>query len=358
MISELEKRGYTILAVGFTKWWGSDPRALAQSFRSLGHNLIEIDAEDFIPWRWSSFISRLIRRIFVKIMINEYNRAVINKAKISEFDFILVFKGMYLRDSTLITLRSYGKPVYNFYPDVSFLDHGPYIPRALKYYDCVFTTKSFHGQVEKQQFQIKNLIHVRHGFDKEVHRPLKLSISQLEYYGCDVSFIGCWSPKKERLILHILNNRKKIKLFVYGIGWHYASSEFKKALKKNLRPGAFGDELAIIYNASKVNLGLLSCASGDTDMSDQTTVRTFQIPASRSVMLHEDTREVRSYFHSEREVMLFDGESDLLTKLDRLLSDETLRETLKLNGYKRCINGAYDYSEAAKIILEKFQNKK
>jgi hypothetical protein len=356
MASQLEKRNYTILAPGFSKWWGSDPRALAQSFRSLGHTLIEIDAEDFISWRWSSLISRVLRRFIIKMMINEYNRAVIHQAKVSEFDFILIFKGMYLKESTLVALRSYGKPVYNFYPDVSFLDHGSYIPQVLKHYDCVFTTKSFHGQIEKQQFKIKDLIHVRHGFDKEVHRPVKLSKSQLEHYGCDVSFVGCWSPKKERLISYILTNRKNIKVLVYGIGWHYANLEFKKALGKNLRAGAFGDELAIIYNASKVNLGLLSCAAGNPDISDKTTVRTFQIPASRSVMLHEDTIEVRSYFHPEKEVMLFDSESDLLVKLDRLLSDDALREAVAFDGYQRCIEGTYGYSEAAMIILTKFQN--
>lgn len=356
MASQSEVRCYTILALGFAKWWGCDPRALAQSFRSLGHTLIEVDAEDFIPWRWNSFLSRVIRRFIVKILINEYNRAVIHQAKVSNFDFILVFKGMYLKQSTLATLRSLGKPIYNFYPDVSFLDHGSYIPQALRHYDCVFTTKSFHGNREIEQFNIKDLIHVRHGFDREVHRPVRLSQSQLKHYGCDVSFVGCWSPKKERLLSYILSKRKNIKLLVYGIGWHYANPEFKRLLGVNLRPGAFGDELAIIYNASKVNLGLLSCAVGNPDMSDKTTVRTFQIPASRSVLLHEDTLEARSYFSVENEVMFFDSESDLLVKLDRLLGDEALRESIKSNGYERCISGSYDYSEAAKVILTKFQN--
>lgn len=346
---------YTILALGFAKWWGSDPRALAQSFRSLGHTLIEIDAEDFIPWKWSGLLSRVMRRFIVRMMIREYNRAVIRQANSSQFDFILVFKGMYLKESTLATLRSFGKPLYNFYPDVSFLDHGPYIPKALQYYDCVFTTKSFHGQEEVEKFKIKNLIHVRHGFDKEVHRPVHLSISQLEYYGCDVSFVGCWSPKKEDLISYILTNRKNIKLLVYGIGWEYANHKFKRALGKNLRSAAFGDELAIIYNASKVNLGLLSLASGDPGTSDRTTVRTFQIPASGSVVLHEDTLEVRSYFHPEKEIMLFDGKPDLLIKLDKLLTDEALRETIKFGGYQRCVSEPYDYSHAAKLILTKFE---
>jgi spore maturation protein CgeB len=323
----------------------------------LGHHLIEIDAEDYISWRWSGFVARVVRRLFIKIFLNDYNRSVIDQAKASNFDFILVFKGMYLKEETLKALRLFGKPIYNFYPDVSYTDHGAYIPAALKHYDCLFTTKSYHGLKEQQAFAISDMVLVRHGFDPEVHRPARLSQAQIEHYGCDVSFVGCWSPEKERLIQHIINNRGNIKIIVYGIGWKYSSNKFKKALGKNLRSGAFGDELAIIHNASKVNLGLLSRAAGDQAISDQTTVRTFQIPASGSVMLHEDTPEVRSYFQPEKEVMLFNGKSDLLLKLDKMLSDESLRRAIRINGYQRCIRERYDYSNAAEAIVKKFRSK-
>lgn len=346
---------YTILALGFAKWRGCDPRALAQSFRKMGHSLIEIDAEDYVPWHWNGFITRVFRRLFLKALVGDYNRDVLKKAASSEFDFILVFKGMYLKAETLRILRSFGKPIYNFYPDVSFTDHGSYIPRALRYYDCVFTTKSFHGTKEIQDFNIKEMIQIRHGYDPEVHSPLSLSSNILQRYGCDISFVGCWSPEKEKLISCILNNRSNLKVKVYGIGWKYATNEFKKMLGEDLLPGVFGDELTIVYNASKINLGLLSKAAGDSTISDQTTVRSFQIPATRSFMLHEDTPEVRDYFQPGKEIMLFSGEEDLLCKLDMCLSDDGLRETIKMNGYRRCIERHYDYSTAAAIIVNKIE---
>lgn len=348
-------RKYTILAIGFAKWRGCDPRALAQSLRAMGHTLIEVDAEDYVPWRWNGFISRVFRRLFLRALVDDYNRDVLKQAESSEFDFVLVFKGMYLKPETLRVLRVLGKPVYNFYPDVSFEDHGSYIPAALRYYDCIFTTKSFHGAKEIADFHINELLQIRHGFDPEVHRPVQLAPPQIARYGCDVSFVGCWSPEKERLISCILKSRSSFKVIVYGIGWKYASTEFKKLLGGNLRPGVFGDELAIAYCASKVNLGLLSSASGDASMSDQTTVRTFQIPASGSFMLHEDTEEVRSYFQPEKEFMLFSGEADLLLKLDMILSDDVLRETIKANGHRRCMKEPYDYSSAAVSIVKKFE---
>jgi len=346
---------YTILALGFAKWRGSDPRALAQSFRGLGHNLIEIDAEDYVPWRWNGFITRVFRRLFLEALVSDYNRDILKQAESSEFDFILVFKGMYLKAETLRTLRSYGKPIYNFYPDVSFTDHGAYIPEALQHYDCLFTTKSFHGKRELEKFKVGDMVQVRHGFDPGVHRPIQLSPEQVGRYGCDVSFVGCWSPEKERIISHILAHRRDIQVIVYGIGWKYASSEFKKALGGNLRHGVFGDELAIAYSASKVNLGLLSRAASDPTTSDQTTARTFQIPASGSFMLHEDTPEVRSYFMPDREMMVFSGEQDLLLKINRILSDTSLRNAIAANGYQRAVEEPYDYTDAAKRIVKKFE---
>lgn len=346
---------YTILAPGFAKWRGCDPRALAQSFRKMGHNLLEIDAEDYIPWRWSGLLPRLLRRASVGILADEYNRAVIRQAESSSFDFVLVFKGMYLKQATVLRLRSFGKPVYNFYPDVSFTDHGPFIPPALRHYDCVFSSKSFHGEEELSRFKIREFIHVRHGFDPEVHRPLRLSGDLLRRYGCDVSFVGCWSPEKEKLIFSILRGRRDLKVVVYGIGWKYSSAGFKKALGDNLKPGVFGDELAIVYNASKVNLGLLSKAAGDPGLADQVTARTFQIPASGAFMLHQDTPEVRSYFHPEKEIMLFADEKDLLVKLDRALSDAEFRETIRTNSYARCMKEPYDYAGAAGEIIRKFE---
>ena len=116
-MNQIQNMHYTILALGFAKWRGCDPRALAQSFRRLGHLLIEVDAEDFIPWRWGSFTSRILRRLCMFILVRDYNRAVLMQAKVSEFDFILVFKGMYLKESTMKVLHSLGKPIYNFYPD-------------------------------------------------------------------------------------------------------------------------------------------------------------------------------------------------------------------------------------------------
>jgi spore maturation protein CgeB len=267
---------------------------------------------------------------------------------------VLVFKGGLLKPETIFRLRDAGKPLYNFYPDVSFVDHGPRIPSALRHYDCVFTTKSFHGDEEKKQFGIRGLAHVRHGFDPEVHRPVELGSESLEHYNCDASFVGCWSKEKEARLLHILEAASDVCLKVFGLGWHYASREFKRRMGSNLLPGVFGDELAMAYCASKVNLCLLSASSSNPNLRDQTTARTFQIPASRAFMLHEDTPEARQCFVADREAVFFRNNDEMVEKLRQALASPDWRESVSEQGYQRCLRDEYGYSSAARTIMAVF----
>jgi spore maturation protein CgeB len=356
-VVSLSQNNYSILAPGFAKWWGSDARALAQALRGQGHHVFDIDAEDYVSWRANGTGSKVLRRLFSRVWIADYNREVLRQASSSAYDFVLVFKGKQLKPETIRDLRKAGKALFNFYPDVSFTDHGPDISAALRFYDCVFTTKSYHGEREVEQFGIRELKHVRHGFDPEVHRPVKLTADIERHYGCDVSFVGCWAPEKESRLRHLLSHSNGLSVRVYGAGWNYASSEFKQRLGVNLRPGVFGDELAIVYAASKVNLGLLSCSVSQRTVRDQTTARTFQIPATRSFLLHEDTAEVRSLFEADREVMLFGTNEDLVDKINLAIKNDDLRASIAIRGYERCVREPYDYTSAAGSIVEYFEKR-
>jgi spore maturation protein CgeB len=351
-------RQHTIFAPALAKWWGSDARALAQAFRSQGHSILDIDEEDYISWRPQGNGPKVMRRLFSRIWIGDYNQMVLDRASSSSFDFILIFKGNMIRADTVRRLRQTGKPLYNFYPDVSFEDHGANIPASLSLYDCVFSTKSYHGKREREQFGIRDLQHVRHGFDPEVHRPIPISPELARHYGSDVSFVGCWSQEKEDRLLFLSKHAPEISLSVYGVGWNYASDNFKRRIGASLRPGVFGDELSIVYCASKVNLGLLSSSRSDPAIRDQTTARSFQIPATGSFMLHEDTPEIRTYFEADQEIMLFANNEEMVQKIQLALASPMLRERISQRGYERCHREPYDYASAAQAIVSRFEGKR
>ena len=329
-------------------WWGSDARALAVGLRQLGHAVIEINYEDFIPSQWSSLPLRVLRRACGPLLARDYNQTILRHLNNRAIDFLLVFKGKFLQPGTVKRFTSCGLPAYCFYPDVSFLDHGGDIWDCLPLYDCVFTTKSFHLADAALRGRRKDLRLVSHGFDPAVHRPIHLSGNARAAYECDVSFVGCWSPKKEQILRGLLDQCTGIDLRVWGPGWARAGALVRERWQGR---GAYGDELAAIYCLSRINLALLSEAGGGTRVGDQVTARTWQIPAAGGFMLHEHTAELERYFAPGSETGVFDSPDDLAEKARWFLDHEAERLKVATAGHRRCLEGGYTYLPAGSEIL-------
>ncbi|MBI3852519.1 MAG: glycosyltransferase [Verrucomicrobia bacterium] len=342
-----EPGGRLILFLG-AGWWGSDARALAAALRRRGHALIEVSSEDSFPLNWSIFSLRILRRLCRPQFVANYNRAILRHLENPAIDFLLVFKGTMLRASTLEAFRRRGFALYCFYPDVSFLDHGPEIWSCLPLYDCLFTTKSFHVDDPALKSRVRALRLVMHGFDPEVHRPIPLSKETLAHYGCDVSFVGCWSPKKEKFLGAIVQVCPGNDVRIWGPGWERSAANLRRCWRGG---GAYGDELSVIYGATKVNLGLLSEPGGGTRVGDSVTTRTWQIPAAGGFLLHEDTVELGRFFSAGHEVAVFRSEADLPEKVKYYLANPEERLRIRAAGHRRCRDSRYTRDGAADEIL-------
>jgi hypothetical protein len=344
---------HLILYLG-ADWWGSDARALAVALRIRKQLLVEVLYEDYFPMQGTSFSLRVLRRLGRSLFATGFNRAVKAHAKNRALDFVLVFKGMLLRPATLEPFRRAGIPLYCVYPDVSYKDHGRDIWDCLPLYDAVFTTKTFHLGDEELRSRVKALVEVEHGHDPEVHRPVALSDRIRAAYECDVSFVGCWSPKKEDLIGSLIKQLGQLDIRIYGPGWQHASAAVGAHWQKR---GAFGDEYALICAASRINLGLLSEAGGGMRLGDQTTARTWQIPACGGFMLHERTEELARYFEPEKEVGTFSGATELVEKVACYLENDALRRSIAQAGLLRSRRDTYTYDAMAKTILNYHRDK-
>ncbi len=340
------KGKYLILYLG-ADWWGSDARALAATFRRSGHALIEMKYEDYFPSRWTSVPLRLLRRSIKRLCARNYNDMLREQIENKALDFIVVFKGVLLERRIIASAQRAGLKVYCFYPDVSYSEHGSNIWDCLAQYDAVFTTKSYHLESAKIIKQAKKLILTSHGYDPDVHRVLQLSSRVMEQYGCDVSFAGSWSSKKEGYLAALIAELPEKKIRIWGVGWTRASVRVRN---RWMGREAFGDELALVYGASSINLGLLSESGQDTKCGDQTTTRTWQIPAAGGFLLHEDTEEVRQCFDPGKEIGLFRTKSDLVKAVSFYLEDEQRRHSIAAAGNRRCITSEYSYGRAADQI--------
>lgn len=335
--------------IGFlgADWWGSDARAVAMELRKKGHILIERNYEDYFPTKWRGSV-RVLRRLFRAWMQSEYNASIREMLQVDSMEFVLAFKGMLVSPSTLRAFQAKGVKCYCLYPDVSFLDHGANIWDCLPIYDCVFTTKPYHLRDPRLCGHVRELRLVRHGFDPAVHRPIMANDELRSTYGCDASFVGVWSPKKEAMLEHLLKHLPGINLKIWGPAWQKSNALVRQAWQGR---GAYGDEASAIYSMSKINLGLLSEAGTGSIQGDMTTARTWQIPACAGFMLHEATEELSRCFNLESEVATFQGLSDLAEKVNYYLSNPQFRESIRLAGYARCHGEPYSYSDAVHSII-------
>ncbi len=337
------------LTIGFlgVQRRGSDPRALAGAFRSLGHCLVERSFDDYLPQSWRHPALKAARRLLRPLYTADYNRSVLELLE-SPLDFLLVFKGMLLQPGTLRRFHEAGVPCYLFYPDVSFSDHGTGIPACLPLYERIFTTKSFHLETPPAGISRERFLLTNHGADPEVHRPVGLPPRAREAFACDVSFVGCWSPKKEHHLSALVSAIPGLDLRIWGPGWNRSDHPVRSAWRGR---GAWGDELAMIHSASRINLGLLSEAGGGTSSGDRTTARTWQIPASGGFLLHEATDEFAAAFLPGKEAAVFESPEDLIAQVVHYLANPDEREALRLAGLDRHRKAGYTYLPAAEHIV-------
>ena len=315
-----------ILAVG-PLWRGSNAGGLFRALSRKGCLVDVVDEFYFISLQTKKKLTKIFERIIRPLQLDEFNNTI--KAKITIFkpDIVLVYKGAFVYPATLQFAKQNHCKIVLFYPDVSMTAHGPNIPASIPLYDLIFTTKTFGVTDMQAKYGVKNTFFIPHGYDPEIHRVLDINDKELANFGCDVSFIGTWSPKKEKWLSFLKENIPALNLKIWGDQWFKASSA---SIKSSIRgTSVLGDLYAIAIQSSKINLGILSEQVVGSSSGDLITSRTFHIPGASGFMLHERNPESVLYFTENEEAGFFEGEQELV------LSNDTTREKIRLAGHKR-----------------------
>ena len=327
-------RALRVLFVGPERH-GSDAGALARALRRLVHVVAHVDeavignnASFSLPLRATS---RVLRRAYGA----ELGKQILSVASTLEPQLCVVYKGNLVYASVLEELNRRGVYCVNVYPDVSITAHGPEIPECIPLYDHIFTTKSFGIADMREQLGVTRSELLLHGYDPDLHRPVPPSDADREALGADCTFIGTWSPKKEEYLRHLVQSRPDVKLRIWG--WLWADRVRKDdALWPSIEGRTLeGDLYTLGIVCSKINLGLLSEQREGSSSGDQTTARTFQIPATGAFMLHERTDELLECFEEGREVACFESPAEMVEVVRHYLAHEDERDRIREAGYRR-----------------------
>ena len=330
------------------EWLGSNAYAGMKALRRRGWSVVTIPEREFVPLRWRSTSLKILGRAIRALGAREFNREIRLLARRTDPEFLLVFKGMFVFADTLHHLRDMGIRSYCFFPDVSFRVHGPHIPDALREYEWVFTTKSYGLRDMREQLAVTRASVLPHAFDPDLHRVIPPERIDWRRYGCDVSYIGTWSSKKERLLRAIVTRRPSLRIRIWGEQWDRARSpELRSSIGGH---EVAGEEYVHAISASKINLGLLSEQRSGASAGDQITSRTFHIPACGGFMLHERTGELLSLFREGRDVACFADEAELLDTIDRYIEDAAERSRIAHAG-RQLVESAHSWDHRIVQIL-------
>ena len=341
-----------ILAVG-PLWRGSNAGGMFRALSRQGCLIEVIDEFYFISLQTKRKLTKVAERIIRPWQVAEYNNAIKKKITLFTPDVVFVYKGAFVLPTTLHFAKQNNCKIVLFYPDVSMTAHGPNIPKAIPLYDLIFTTKTFGITDMKAKYGVKNAYFIQHGFDPEIHRKLPISAEDRKKFGCDVSFIGTWSPKKEKWLSFLKQNCPDIDLKIWGEQWYKATAPDIKGCIQNT--AVLGDLYAIAIQCSKINLGILSEQVTGSSSGDLITSRTFHIPGASGFMLHERNEESVLYFEENIEAGFFSGTEELVKQVRYFLQNEQLRLQIQEAGYKRAL-AEHSLDERAKTVIS-YMNK-
>ena len=321
-----------ILAIG-PLWRGSNAGGL---FRAMGREgcLIEvIDEFYFISLQTRSKLTKVLERIIRPLQVKEFNNDILKKIDVFRPDVLFVYKGVFVFPEALAYAKKNNIKVVLFYPDVSMTAHGANIPASIPLYDLIFTTKTFGITDMETKYDVKHTSFIPHGFDPEIHRPL--AVDGNTAFTCDISFIGTWSPKKEKWLAYLKEKLPAANLKIWGDQWGRITNPVLKPSIQG-RP-ITGDLYATAIQSSKINLGILSEQVSGASSGDLITSRTFHIPGASGFMLHERNEESVLYYKEDIEAAFFDGPEELVAKVTHFLSNDTERNNIRVAGHKRAV---------------------
>lgn len=337
-----------IVVVG-ESWHGSCCTGLARGFRAVGHAVELIGWDTFCPAVDRSLTARGLRRALAPFFRAQFNRRVLQAVRALQPDLVVVYKGTAVAPATLAAIRRGGCWLCHVMPDITVEGHSFLDRRILGHFDHLFTTKSFGVEEFRTRLGAASVSFLPHGYDPAVHRPLALDGAGAPLR--PVSFIGQWSPGKERTLAHLAAAVGPETLDVWGGGWQRASAP---ALRPSVRGApVYGDFYAAAVTASRISLGLLRERPPGAVSDDLTTTRTFEIPACGGFLLHARTAELADYYEEGREVACFGSPEELVEKVRYYLVHESERARIAQAGHRRCVP-EHSLAARAQAIIERF----
>jgi len=291
--------------------------------------------------------NRIIRKLIGPQDYANANRLIVQATSNRKYDIVWIDKGLTITPETLIKINNSCPETFrvSYSPDDMFnpANQTKRYMESIPHYDLHITTKSYNVN-ELYEAGAKKVLLIGNAFDPSIHRPMEVTDDEIIYYGGDVGFIGDYEKDRANKLIFLANSGIKVKV--------WGSSSWKRMVGKynnliiNPHP-IWSEDYAKAIKSFKINLCFLRKAN-----RDRVTTRSVEIPACCSFMLAERTEEHLSMFQEDAEAAFFESDKELLEKCIYYLSHEEERDSIAINGYKRCLNSNYSTVSRAEHMIK------
>lgn len=278
-----------------------------------------------------SLLQRASWRLAWQLRAKTANQKLVETASQFQPDLTFVVSPLLMQPNTIKALKQYGR-AFVFFTDNPLDNHhthtNAWIQQGLSLWDAVF----IWSQELVRQISDRGIENVHyHPFcsDTQYHYPQKQS--NPDY---DVAFIGNWddSCKRERYLKAISNYR----LGIWGSDyWQTRCKE--TAVKKSHQGMCSYTEIPQVLGSAKMGLNILR---PQNEMGHN--IRTFEIPAAKTLMLSERNQELLDLFAEDKEAVYFSSPEELNRKVTYLLNNDSLIESIAEAGYQKALQHTSD----------------
>lgn len=292
-------------------------------------------------------------------LVSKLNRDLITRVSQQRPDVLFIYRGTHIYPETLRKIKKISPSTIL----VGYNNDDPFSPAwprwmwrhfvaGLPVYDLVLTYRH-HNLEDFTKAGARRVSLFRSWFLPYLHRPLTLSRSQLQRYGCDVVFIGHYENDGRLAAIEALV-RAGFHVRVFGPykglgseGWHGRID--KSPILRTMAPTRYlnGTEYVAALCGAKIGLCFLSKKNRDTY-----TRRCFEIPACGTALFSEYTDDLASIFVEGQDAEFFRSKNELVEKVSYYLANPGLLDKLRTRGLLRVHKDGHDVVSRMRKLLE------
>ena len=316
-----------VLVIGQTLKLGRTEEVYGRGFSAFGCEVKHFTWKEAEPSLFSrSLLHRVSWRVAWQWLGRSANQKLIELANQFKPDLTFVIAPNLVQPSTIQALQQHGL-VFVFFTDNPLDQHhthsNAWIRQGLPLWDAVFIwSQELVEQLRKKGVK-KVFFHpfcndVQYHFPKRQTNPIY-----------DVAFIGNWDASRKRE--QYLKATSRYQLGIWGSD--YWVTHCRETSVRNLCKGMCTyEEIPEILGSAKIGLNILR-PQNETGHN----IRTFEIPAAGTLMLSERSQDLLNLFEEEREAVYFSSPDELNRKVEYLLENPSLIQSIADAGYKKAL---------------------